>query len=76
MIRDSHLLIPTLSTKELLLIPNHRATNKQVTLIPYCLTSVHNAGKMNIVLDTLSRATPYISKQSKVGSTMAGKGQE
>ena len=53
MIRDSHLLIPTLSTKELLLIPNHRATNKQVTLIPYCLTSVHNAGKMNIVLDTL-----------------------
>ena len=55
---DHKPLIPILSTKELLAIPNPRLANQRVKLLPFNFKPVHIAGKTNVVPDTLSRAEP------------------
>ena len=54
---DHKQLIPILSTKELLLIPNPRIANQQVKMLPFSFTPVHIPGKTNVIPDT-SRAAP------------------
>ena len=50
---DHKPLIPILSTKELMLIPNTRIANQRVKMLPFSFTPVHIPGKTNVIPDTL-----------------------
>ena len=63
---DHKPLIPILSTKELMLIPNPRIANQRVKMLPFSFTPVHIPGKTNVIPDTLSRAGPDENTQQPV----------